>query len=166
MKEQILAELGNYVGSNLFALLLVLTAARWPRVARLLFSVLFVGGGVWNLFASLTMPAFYVTTYGHLATPPYAAFIFGPFAANPALFVVPIAFGELAIGLLATGTRTWRRLSMLGVVGAFPFSILAIVAAYLLFRAPLETSEFDDIGAVLGALRHGLPPTPHAGAQR
>ncbi|SRR5581483_3575118 len=178
MKEQILAELGNYVGSNLFALLLVLTAARWPRVARLLFSVLFVGGGVWNLFASLTMPAFYVTTYGHLATPPYAAFIFGPFAANPALFVVPIAFGELAIGLLATGTRTWRRLSMIGVVGfmiglaplgvggAFPFSILAIVAAYLLFRAPLETSEFDDIGAVLGALRHGLPPTPHAGAQR
>jgi hypothetical protein len=100
---QIMAGWGTYVGWNIFAVLLVLVAVRWPKLARLLFSVLFLGAGVWNLFASLTMPAFYVETYGHVATPPYAAFITGPFAANPALFVVPIAAGQLAIGILATG---------------------------------------------------------------
>jgi hypothetical protein len=100
---QIMAGWGTYVGWNIFAVLLVLVAVRWPKLARLLFSVLFLGAGVWNLFASLTMPAFYVETYGPSATPPYAAFIRGPFAANPALFVVPIAAGQLAIGILATG---------------------------------------------------------------
>src|SRR5215216_5495941 len=156
MAEQIMSELGNYFGWNVFALYLILVAANWPKIARLLFSVLLLGAGVWNLFASLTMPAFYIATYGHLATPPYAAFIFGPFASNPALFVVPIAVGQLTIGVLATGTGTWVRLAMigtslfmlglapLGVGGAFPFSLFAIVAAYLLYRQPFETSLFED----------------------
>jgi hypothetical protein len=161
MAEQIMDQLGNYVVSNVFALWLIPVSAKWPKVARLFFSVLFLGGGVWNLFASLTMPAFYVATYGHLATPFYAAFIFGPFASNPALFVVPIALGELAIGILATGTGTWVRLSMIGVTvfmlglaplgvgGAFPFSIFAILAAYLLSRKQFETSLFEDVRAVI-----------------
>ena len=111
MAEQISAEWGTYVGWNIVAILLVLVAAKWPKLARLLFSVLFLGAGVWNLFASLSMPAFYVETYGPSATLPYAAFITGPFAANPALFVVPIAVGQLAIGILAAGTERgcgWR----------------------------------------------------------
>ena len=112
MAEQTRAEWGNYVGWNLSALLLVLVAATWPKLARVLFSVLFLGAGVWNLFASLTMPAFYVETYGPSATPPYAAFITGPFAANPTLFVVPIAVGQLAIGILAAGTGARVRLAM------------------------------------------------------
>ncbi len=178
MAEQIMSELGNYVGSNIFALLLILSAAKWPKVARLLFSVLFVGGGVWNLFASLTMPQFYVATYGHLATPPYAAFIFGPFASNPALFVIPIAVGELAIGILATGTGMWVRLSMIGVTGfmiglaplgvggAFPFSIFGIVAAYLLFRTPFHTSEFEDIGAAFATIGRMFLPRRHVRPHR
>ncbi len=164
MAEQIVSELGNYVGSNVFALALILCAARWPKLARLLFSVLFVGAGVWNTYASLTRPAFYVATYGHLATPPYASFIFGPFAADPALFVLPIAMGELTIGLLAAGPGSSVRLAMIGVTlfmlglaplgvgGAFPFSIFAIVAAYLLFRQRFTTSVFEDVGAVVASL--------------
>jgi len=166
--------LGNYLVSNIFALGLILTAVRWPHVARVLVSLLFVGGGTWNLFASLTMPAFYVATYGHLATPPYQAFIYGPFAANAALFVVPIGIGELAIGLLAAGSGTRVRLSMmgltgfmlglapLGVGGAFPFSIFAIVAGYVLYRKPLVTSLFEDVGATLAALAHAFQPRRQA----
>jgi len=173
MAEQIMSTLGNYIVSNIFAIFLMVAAVKWPKTARLLISVLFVGGGVWNLFASLTMPAFYVTTYGPVATAPYRAFIYGPFAANPALFVVPIAIGELAIGLLADGGGTWVRLSMigmtgfmlglapLGVGGAFPFSLFAIVAAYFLFRAPPQSSLFQDVAAVRMALAHGFS-RPHA----
>jgi hypothetical protein len=174
MAEQIRAELGNYIGWNIFALLLILVAANWSKIARLLFSVLFLGAGVWNLFASLTMPSFYVATYGDLATPPYAAFIFGPFASNPALFVVPIAVGQLAIGVLASGTGTWVRLAMIGITifmlglaplgvgGAFPFSIFAILAAYLLFRKPFHTSLFHDLGATRAAIQQTFLPRGHA----
>ncbi len=159
MVGQILSALGNYVGSNVFALVLVLLSAKWPKIARLLFSVGFVGAGVWNTLTALMRPTFYVTTYGPLATAPYQAFLYGPFATNPALFVVPIAVGEFAIGVLATGKATWLRLSMvgamvflaaiapMGVGSAFPFSIFGIVAAYLLFRKPLDTTLFEDVGA-------------------
>ena len=57
----------------------------------------FFGGGLRNLSASLTMPAFHVETYGPVATPPYAGFICGPFAASPALSVAPIVTGELEV---------------------------------------------------------------------
>ncbi len=170
MGEQIMSQLGNFVGWNIFVLLLILIAAEWPKIARLLFFVQFFGGGVWNLFASLTMPQFYVDTYGPVATPPYAAFIYGPFAANPALFVVPIAIGELAIAVLAAGRGTWVRLSMVGVTGfmiglaplgvggAFPYSIFAIIAAYVLFRKRFDTTLWDDVGATLAAVGHAVPP--------
>ena len=174
MGAQITDQLGNYVISNIFALALIVAAARWPRVARLFVSVLFVGGGIWNLFASLTMPQFYVATYGPLATPPYQAFIYGPFATNPALFVVPIAIGEMTIGVLAAGSGRWIRLSMvgmtvfmlglapLGVGGAFPFSVFAIVAGYLLWSKPLTTSLFQDVRATLTTVAHTFQPRVHA----
>jgi hypothetical protein len=177
MTEQIRAELGNYVGWNIFVLLLLLVAAKWPKIARLLFSVLFVGAGMWNLFASLTMRTFYVETYGDVATPPYAAFIKGPFASNPALFVVPIAVEQLAIGILATGSGTWVRLAMMGAMAfllaiapmgvgsAFPFSIFGILAASLLFRKRFDSSLFYDVWAALAALAYpsqpGGRPRPH-----
>jgi hypothetical protein len=163
---QIESELGNYVGWNVAVLVLLVVAARRPRIARVLFSALFVGGGLWNLFASLTMPQFYVETYGPAATPPYAAFIYGPFATNPALFVVPIAIGELAIGTLATRTGKALQLGMfgamvfllaiapMGVGSAFPLSIFGMAAAYLLFRQPLRTTLFEDAAAVFAARMH------------
>lgn len=178
MAEQIVAGWGSYVGWNIVAVLLVLVAAKWPKVARWLFSVLFLGAGVWNLFASLTMPAFYVATYGPVATPPYAAFIAGPFAANPALFVVPIAVGQLAIGILATGTGRSVRLAMLGsmafllaiapmgVGAAFPFSLFGILAAYLLLRTPFDTSLFEDVGATVAAIAHTVQPRGRARPHR
>ena len=176
MAEQLQSQLGNYVGWTIFILLLLLAAWKRPRVARLLFSVLFVGGGAWNLFASLTMPQFYVETYGPFATPPYAAFIYGPFAANVALFVVPIAIGELTIGILATGTGRALQLGMIGAMAfllaiapmgagsCFPFSLFGIAAAYLLFRKPLATTLFEDAEKALAAITHVQPrghPRPH-----
>jgi hypothetical protein len=172
--DQIRSEFGNYIGSNVFAILLVLLAARWPRVARLLFSVGFIGAGIWNMTMALMRTTFYVATYGPLATPPYQAFIYGPFAANPALFVVPVAIGELAIGMLAIGKGNWLRLGMVGVViflaaiapmgvgSAFPFSIFGIVAAYLLFRKPWDTTLFEDIKAVLAGITRRFQTHGHA----
>jgi hypothetical protein len=47
---------------------------------------------------------------GRSATPPDAAFIYGPFAVSPALFVVPSALGQLA-GIMAAGTGVWVQAS-------------------------------------------------------
>ena len=172
MAEQIMSGLENYIVSHVFVLLLLLAAWKGPRIARLMFSVLFVGGGAWNLFASLTMPAFYVETYGPLATPPYAAFIYGPFAANVALFVVPIAIGELTIGILATGTGRALQLGMIGAMvfllaiapmgagSCFPFSVFGIAAGYLLLRKPLTTTLYEDAATAFAAITH-LPPRGH-----
>ena len=169
MSEQIESALGNFVGWNIAVLCLLLAAVKWPRIARALVRALVVGGSAWNLFASLTMPQFYVETYGPLATPPYAAFIYGPFAANPALFVVPIAIGELTIGFLTSGTGKALQLGMvgamvfllaiapMGVGSAFPFSILGMVAAYLLFRHPLGTTLYHDAATAFAAMTHVHP---------
>ena len=47
-------------------------------------------------------------------------------------------------------------LASLCVGGAFPFSILAMVAAYLLFRTPFQTSLAEDVGFALAAIAHGF----------
>jgi hypothetical protein len=175
MAEQILSHLGNFVGWNIYAMALIPLAARRPKVARFMLSILFLGGAPWNLFASLAMPQFYVETYGPVATPPYAAFIYGPFAANPALFVVPIAFGELAIGVLTAARGTWVGLGMVGVMvfmvglaplgvgGAFPFSVFAIAAAYVLFRTRFDTSLPEDVARAWTAVSRPPWPRGHAG---
>jgi hypothetical protein len=169
MIEQIRSALGNYVASNVFAILLIVVAARWPRIGRFVVSVGFLGAGIWNMFASLTMPGFYVSTYGPLASPPYAAFIDGPFAANPALFVVPIAIGHLA-----TATGGWVKLALagsmlfvaaiapMGVGSAFPFSVFALLAFYLLYRRAFTSSMFEDLGATFAAVTHTGQPRGHA----
>jgi hypothetical protein len=166
---------GNYVVSNIVVLFVDGVGSKAAMGRSLLLRLLPPRSGGWNLVASLTMPASYVSTYGPLATPPYAAFICGPFASNPALFVVPVTLGQLAIGIMATGTGGWVRLAMLGsaifllaiaptgVGSAFPFSICGVVAAALLFRRWFSTSLFEDMETLMACT--GRPARPHGYAR-
>jgi hypothetical protein len=91
---------------------------------------------------------------------------------------VPIAVGQLAIGMLAAGTGRWVRLAMLGsmafllaiapmgVGAAFPFSVFVVVAAYLVFRTPFDTSLVEDAGAAVAALAHTVQAREHARPHR
>jgi hypothetical protein len=97
-----------------------------------------------NLNAVLRSPQIYVAAYGPLAFA-YQKFIYGPFVANPSWFVVPIAVGQLAIGISLL-TRLWIKAGLcgamlfllaitpLGVGSAFPCTLILIVGLVILYR--------------------------------
>jgi hypothetical protein len=89
----------------------------------------------------------YVEGFGPTAIPLYQAFIEGPFARNPALFVLPIALGQLLCGLAVLfGRGRWVRLGLvgcivflvaitgLGVGCAFPANLVMAIGPALLLR--------------------------------
>ena len=53
-------------------------------------------------------------------------------------------------------------LARLGVGGAFPFSIFAILAAYLLFRKSFDTSLLEDLVATSVAIARSFQAFGHA----
>jgi hypothetical protein len=139
--------IGPYIGSNLVALLLILIAALWPKIARYAFGVIFFASGCFNAYTALTQPHVYVT-YGEMAVlEVYRDFIYGIFSERTAAFILPIAAGQLAIGvMLFIGRGLALRLGVLGaavfltaiaplgVGSAFPFSALAIIALIVMLR--------------------------------
>ena len=61
--------------SNLVAIVLILTAIRWPRATRWIFSLIFLAAGIFNAYIALTDPQVYVDGYGELVIPLYQDFI-------------------------------------------------------------------------------------------
>ncbi len=88
-----------------------------PRVARWLTGVGFVVASGVNGWTVLTEPELYVQAFGPSAVWGYRQFIYGPFAAHTAWFVLPIAVMQLVVGALALmGSRV-------GPLGAMVFLI-------------------------------------------
>ncbi len=117
-----LVDLGILIGlavSNIFALLFLLLVSHAPRIAGCVTGIGFVIASATNVWMALTQPGSYVIGFGPSAAPGYRWFIYGPFAAHPAWYVLPIAAGQLAAGVL---TLLGRRE---GPVGAMVF-LLAI----------------------------------------
>lgn len=133
--------------SNGVALLVILAALKWPRVTRVGVGVGFTAAACFNLITVLTQPHSYVEGFGPLALSLYQRFIYGPFAKDPRLFVLPIAFGQLAAGLLilcpfrravraglAGGIVFLVVITPLGFGSAFPSPLLFAAALALLMR--------------------------------
>lgn len=133
--------------SYAFALSLIVVALKWPRVARAFIGLGFVAASCFNVVTVLRDPQAYVEGFGPLAIALYQRFIYGPFAQNPGLFVLPIAVGQLAVGVLVL-SRTSRAVQIglaggilfllaitpLGLGSAFPSPLLLAVALALLVR--------------------------------
>jgi len=139
--------LGPYIGSNVVAIALLLVAALWPKVARVLFIVIFLVAGIFNAYSVITQPVAYVEGYGELAVfKLYQDFIFGVFSQYTIAFVLAIAVGQLAIGGLLMAKRPLLTLGVvggiiflvaiapLGAMSAFPFSVFAIAALVVMYR--------------------------------
>jgi hypothetical protein len=151
--------LAGYFASLLVAAALVVLCARWPHTAgRLGVAVLFLPAGVVNATLALVNPSLYVEGFGPTAIPLYQAFIEGPFAVNPTLYVLPIALGQLLCGVAVLFGRGHAvRLGLggcivflvaitgLGVGCAFPANLVMAIGPALLLR----------YGFLHGAL-HGL----------
>lgn len=134
-----------YLISNAVALLILWAAWKEPFVARLLFTVLFGWASYINMKTAFTNPTDYLN-YASMAVGWYRDFINGWFAQHITLMVALIAVGQgfIAIGMMLN--KPWVKLACIGAIlflmgiaplgvgSAFPFSITASVAAWLIMR--------------------------------
>jgi hypothetical protein len=134
------------LASTVVGLLMCLACWRWSNVGRLLFVLLFVWAGQINLRTALHNPTDYLN-YAPLApVAAYRDFILGPFAQHIALFVIPVALGQLAIALFIALRGPAVRLGLagailfllgitpLGIGSGFPAPLVMALAAALLWR--------------------------------
>lgn len=140
--------LAGYFVSFILAAVLVVACARWPHtLGRLLLGWCFLVAGAVNAMLALVSPRMYVEGFGPTAIQLYQEFIEGPFARNPAPFVLPIALGQLLCGLgVLFGRDRGVRLGAvgcivflvaitgLGVGCAFPANLVMAIGPALLLR--------------------------------
>ena len=135
-----------YIVSNIVAIGLLVVAVIWPRVARLLFVLIFLAAGLFNAFTALTQPEAYLM-YGQLAVLKiYRDFIYGIFSQYTAAFILAIAAGQLVVSAFLASKGRLLRLGVIGAIifltaiaplgigSAFPFSLFAIIALVVMYR--------------------------------
>ena len=136
-----------WIVSNALTLGLIVICWRRPKVGRAIIGLGFAAAAVFNAWTVLADPQAYVRGFGPQALFPfYENFIYGPFAKDPALFVLPIALGQLVIGLLMFARGAWLRLGLvggtifflaitpLGQGSGFPMPLLGVAALWVLWH--------------------------------
>jgi hypothetical protein len=134
-----------YTISNVVVLLFLLAAIKKPKLARLLFCVLFAWACWMNYTTSHNNPADYLS-YADMAIPVYKSFINGWFKDHITVMVTLISIGQGAISLGMLLKGWWVRLACIGAIiflmgiaplgvgSAFPFSLTASFAAYFILK--------------------------------
>jgi hypothetical protein len=139
--------MAGWIVSNAFALALIIMCWRLPKVGRAIIGLGFAAAAVVNTLTALTNPQAYVQGYGPEALFPfYENFIYGPLAKNPAAFILPIAAGQLAVGLMMFSRGVWFKLGLAGGIvfllaitplgrgSAFPLPLLGVAALWVLWH--------------------------------
>ena len=128
-----------FIIAHVIALLYVVAAWRWPRATRYVTGAGFVFAGAFNTWWAATAPAIYIAAYGPHAIALYRDFIYGVFARHTAAFVLAIAAGQIAVGILSFAPLPWRRLSYAGAIvfllAITPLGIGAAAPSTLIFAA-------------------------------
>jgi hypothetical protein len=131
--------------SNIVALLLLFSCWKRKNLSRVLFAILFTWAAWTNWRTANNTPEIYLD-YGKYAILFYKKIIYGEFAKHITGYVSFIALGQLLVGLglLARGMIVkisciggiifLLAIAPLGTGSAFPFSITASVALYLLYK--------------------------------
>lgn len=131
--------------SNAVAILILIAAFKAPRWARWAIVLLFLWASFTNAYTATTNAEVYLE-YAPMAIPWYRSFILGWFAEHVRAMVTLIAIGQFTIAVLMSLRGIWLNLGMLGasifllaiaplgVGSAFPFSLIMVVALYVLFR--------------------------------
>ncbi len=134
-----------YLGSNIAGILMLIAAVKKPRLARLLFMLLFAWACYINWTTARSQPTIYLD-YSNHALDLYARFIEGWFSKHITLIVSTIALGQglIALGMLLKGLFVrlasigamifLLAIAPLGFYAAFPFSLTVAAAAYIVLR--------------------------------
>ena len=140
-QEEIIASLL----SNIIALLLLLVSLKKKNTARILFAFIFLWAAFTNWRTVSIHPEAYLD-YAKYAIPLYKKIILGEFSNHITGYVLCIAAGQLMIGLGLLSRRYIVKaacfagiifllaIAPLGRGAAFPFSITASIALFILYR--------------------------------
>jgi hypothetical protein len=143
------------VASNLVALVLLLLAWKKKNAARILFSILFLWAAFTNWKTVSSSPTVYLD-YTKYAIDPYVWIINNILAENIQGYIYAIAAGQLMIGLGFLGRGLLVKISCIGGIiffvaiaplglgSAFPFSITASIALYILYRHHFQKDIFKN----------------------
>lgn len=134
-----------YLISQIASVIILLVSFWHTRIARGIFSLLFLWASLTNLYTIFTSPDSYLE-YANLAIPLYRDFIEGWFSHNHQIIVPLIACGQFIIGLGMLLKNPWLKWACVGAIifllsiaplmvgSAFPFSITVSIAAWLVLR--------------------------------
>jgi hypothetical protein len=143
-----------YMVSNAVAVILLLVAWKKPRIARVMFVLLFGWAASTNWSTVIQHPDVYLEYADLTFWDVYQKFILGWFRQHIVLVVGTIATCQalIAIAMLLKG---WLldvgifaaiifllAIAPLGVGSAFPFSIIASIALYKVYRSPFNDYLF------------------------
>jgi hypothetical protein len=149
------AYLTGLIISNIAAILFLITAFRWPKIARVLFLVLFSWASWMNWKTSLENPNAYLEYAGLTWSSFYKDFINGWFSRNIqfAVGIVATCQGLIAISMLLKG---WvfkagaigailflLAIVPLGIGSGFPCTIIFAAAMFLLLKKENETAYIN-----------------------
>ncbi len=138
--------LGPYLGSNIISAALVVAAAKWPRVTRVLFVIIFLVAGIFNAYTAITEPEAYLMYADMAVLDVYRNFITGLFSSHTEVIVLAIALGQLGVAALLCGDNRFLKIGVvggaiffvaiipLGVGSAFPASLLMAISIVLMWR--------------------------------
>ena len=134
-----------YIISNIAAILILLATWKWTRIGRLLFVLLFGWASWMNSTTAINTPEAYLD-YADMSIPLYSNLITGWFSMHITPIILIIATGQLliSIGMLLKGALVklacvgaiifLLAIAPLGVGSAFPFSLFAGLAAFLIYQ--------------------------------
>ena len=131
--------------THVLTFLLIFICYKWPKIGKVVWAVIFIAAGLFNIYSVISDPQQYVTTYGQHAIPLYQKFIFSLFSTNTILFVAMIAAGQILVGLflfmkkmplklgVLGGILFLVAISPLGVGAAFPSTLLMAFSLVLMY---------------------------------
>ena len=132
--------------SNSIAIIILISAFKKPKVARLLFVLMFLWACVFNYYTAQKTPNDYLNYAAISPVDLYTSFINGWFKSHVTTMVSLIAFGQglIAIGLLLKGWIVrlacfgaiifFIAITPLGIGSGFPFTIITSVSIYLILK--------------------------------
>ena len=147
----------TYLVSNTVAVILLLVAWKKPRIARVLFLLLFSWAASTNWSTVIHQPEVYLEYADLTFWAVYRRFILGWFSQHIVFVVGSIATCQalIAVAMLLKGwpldvgifaaIAFLLAIAPLGVGSAFPFSIIVSIALYRVYRSPSNDYLFRSI---------------------
>jgi hypothetical protein len=154
--------IATYIISNTAALFFLAIAVYSNRLARILFSVLFIGAGFLNWTVVRSSPSSYLN-YSKYAVGFYRDIIVGPFQNHIVPIVTFIAICQVVIGLgllykecllkisCIAGSVFLVAISPLGIGSAFPSGLIWAIGLFVIYKYPTDKSIFNTISSFKNA---------------